>query len=156
MTEELNLTSVQFQVRHIQKIMELSMLIYLSDLCQYTFRRVSSDISYHKHVLILSRYILMQVPSNLFLNNIGKPALYLPTCMIIWVRQPFPYHLDLHKAHLSQGNTVWSEWCYPGLWWPRRVPVRLCPKSRRTPTNLSSFILGFVEAAYFVSPNNLT
>lgn len=26
----------------------------------------------------------MQVPSNLFLNKTGKPALYLPTCMIIW------------------------------------------------------------------------
>ncbi|KAF9880924.1 hypothetical protein CkaCkLH20_01966 [Colletotrichum karsti] len=25
-------------------------------------------------------YLLMQVPSNLFLNKIGKPALYLPTC----------------------------------------------------------------------------
>ena len=30
-------------------------------------------------------YILMQVPSNLFLNKIGKPALYLPTCMVVWV-----------------------------------------------------------------------
>lgn len=29
-------------------------------------------------------YILMQVPSNLFLNKIGKPALYLPTVMIVW------------------------------------------------------------------------
>ncbi|RYO91689.1 hypothetical protein DL764_008250 [Monosporascus ibericus] len=29
-------------------------------------------------------YILMQIPSNLFLNKIGKPAIYLPTCMIIW------------------------------------------------------------------------
>ncbi|KAL8809621.1 MAG: hypothetical protein Q9200_003256 [Gallowayella weberi] len=29
-------------------------------------------------------YILMQVPSNLFMNKIGKPALYLPTCMIVW------------------------------------------------------------------------
>lgn len=29
-------------------------------------------------------YILMQVPSNLFLNKIGKPALYLPTVMIAW------------------------------------------------------------------------
>lgn len=29
-------------------------------------------------------YILMQVPSNLFLNKIGKPALYLPTVMILW------------------------------------------------------------------------
>lgn len=29
-------------------------------------------------------YLLMQVPSNLFLNKIGKPALYLPTVMIGW------------------------------------------------------------------------
>ena len=29
-------------------------------------------------------YILMQVPSNLFLNKIGRPALYLPCVMIIW------------------------------------------------------------------------
>jgi MFS family permease len=26
----------------------------------------------------------MQVPSNLFLDKIGKPAIYLPVCMIIW------------------------------------------------------------------------
>lgn len=26
----------------------------------------------------------MQVPSNLILSKIGKPALYLPTVMIIW------------------------------------------------------------------------
>lgn len=26
----------------------------------------------------------MQVPSNIFLNKIGKPALYLPTAMVIW------------------------------------------------------------------------
>lgn len=26
----------------------------------------------------------MQVPSNLFLNKIGKPGLYLPVCMILW------------------------------------------------------------------------
>ena len=29
-------------------------------------------------------YVLMQIPSNLFLNKIGKPAWYLPTVMIIW------------------------------------------------------------------------
>ena len=29
-------------------------------------------------------YLLMQIPSNLFLNKIGKPALYLPTVMTIW------------------------------------------------------------------------
>lgn len=26
----------------------------------------------------------MQIPSNLFLNKTGKPAIYLPTCMVIW------------------------------------------------------------------------
>lgn len=26
----------------------------------------------------------MQVPSNLLLNKLGKPALYLPSVMIIW------------------------------------------------------------------------
>lgn len=30
-------------------------------------------------------YILMQVPSNIFLNKIGRPRIYLPTCMAIWV-----------------------------------------------------------------------
>ncbi|KAI0304008.1 MFS general substrate transporter [Russula brevipes] len=29
-------------------------------------------------------YILMQIPSNMFLNYIGKPSIYLPTCMILW------------------------------------------------------------------------
>ena len=29
-------------------------------------------------------YLLMQIPSNLFLNKIGKPSLYLPTVMIVW------------------------------------------------------------------------
>ncbi|ESZ94247.1 hypothetical protein SBOR_5381 [Sclerotinia borealis F-4128] len=29
-------------------------------------------------------YLLMQVPSNLLLNKLGKPSLYLPGCMVIW------------------------------------------------------------------------
>ncbi|VDC02652.1 unnamed protein product [Peniophora sp. CBMAI 1063] len=29
-------------------------------------------------------YILMQVPSNMLLNWMGRPSLYLPTCMAIW------------------------------------------------------------------------
>ncbi|KAH7344160.1 MFS general substrate transporter [Rhizoctonia solani] len=29
-------------------------------------------------------YILMQIPSNMFLNYVGKPSLYLPACMLIW------------------------------------------------------------------------
>ncbi|KAM0716498.1 hypothetical protein Q7P37_007943 [Cladosporium fusiforme] len=29
-------------------------------------------------------YILMQVPSNLLLNKIGRPSIYLPACMVVW------------------------------------------------------------------------
>ncbi|RDW78727.1 uncharacterized protein DSM5745_05579 [Aspergillus mulundensis] len=29
-------------------------------------------------------YILMQIPSNLYLTKIGKPSIYLPLCMAIW------------------------------------------------------------------------
>ncbi|KAH7887580.1 major facilitator superfamily domain-containing protein [Phlebopus sp. FC_14] len=29
-------------------------------------------------------YIIMQIPSNMFLNYFGKPSLYLPTCMCVW------------------------------------------------------------------------
>ncbi|KAF2715665.1 pantothenate transporter liz1 [Pleomassaria siparia CBS 279.74] len=29
-------------------------------------------------------YIIMQIPSNLILNKTGRPAIYLPTCMVIW------------------------------------------------------------------------
>ncbi|KAH8159716.1 hypothetical protein CIB48_g8534 [Xylaria polymorpha] len=29
-------------------------------------------------------YLLVQVPSNLFLNKIGLPGIYLPTCMAVW------------------------------------------------------------------------
>lgn len=59
----------------------------------------------------------MQVPSNLFLNKIGKPALYLPTCMVIW--------------GIISGATAGCQ-SYGGL-----IAIR--------------FMLGFVEAAYFVS-----
>jgi hypothetical protein len=58
----------------------------------------------------------MQVPSNLFLNKIGKPAIYLPTCMIVW--------------GVISGATAGCE-SYGGL-----IVCR--------------FMLGFVEAAYFV------
>ncbi|KAG1806862.1 MFS general substrate transporter [Suillus plorans] len=29
-------------------------------------------------------YIIMQIPSNMFLNFTGKPSLYLPACMAVW------------------------------------------------------------------------
>ena len=44
-----------------------------------------TDQQYETCVSILFvGYILMQVPSNLFLNKVGKPALYLPAVMVVW------------------------------------------------------------------------
>lgn len=44
-----------------------------------------SDTDYFTCVSILFvGYLLMQVPSNLFLNKIGKPAIYLPAAMMVW------------------------------------------------------------------------
>ncbi len=58
----------------------------------------------------------MQIPSNLFLNKIGKPGIYLPACMVVW--------------GIISGATAGTQ-NYGGL-----VACR--------------FMLGFVEAAYFV------
>ncbi|KAF2124736.1 pantothenate transporter liz1 [Dothidotthia symphoricarpi CBS 119687] len=44
-----------------------------------------SSVQYQTIVSILFvGYVLFQVPSNLFLNKTGKPAIYLPSCMIVW------------------------------------------------------------------------
>lgn len=44
-----------------------------------------SSVEYSTSVSILFvGYIMMQIPSNLLLNKIGKPALYLPGAMVIW------------------------------------------------------------------------
>lgn len=44
-----------------------------------------SSVEFQTAVSILFvGYLLMQIPSNLFLNKIGKPALYLPGCMVVW------------------------------------------------------------------------
>jgi hypothetical protein len=60
------------------------------------------------------------VPSNMLLNKLGKPSLYLPSCMVVW--------------GIISGATAASQ-TYGGL-----LACR--------------FILGFVEAAYFVSPSH--
>ena len=69
--EELNLSSVQYQVR-------LHRFVCVQNYRAYTYL-VQTVIS-----ILFVGYILMQVPSNLFLNKFGKPALYLPTCMVVW------------------------------------------------------------------------
>ncbi|KAL9054594.1 MAG: hypothetical protein Q9162_004057 [Coniocarpon cinnabarinum] len=44
-----------------------------------------TDTQYETTVSILFvGYILMQVPSNLFLNKIGRPGIYLPAVMVVW------------------------------------------------------------------------
>ncbi|KXJ91132.1 major facilitator superfamily domain-containing protein [Microdochium bolleyi] len=45
--------------------------------------RNSSEFQTAVSILFVG-YLLMQIPSNLFLNKIGKPAIYLPVCMIVW------------------------------------------------------------------------
>ncbi|KAF9223222.1 MFS general substrate transporter [Gyrodon lividus] len=29
-------------------------------------------------------YVIMQIPSNMFMNWVGRPSIYLPSCMIVW------------------------------------------------------------------------
>jgi MFS family permease len=66
--EELNLSSVQYQVSQEMLNGDWAKLI-----------KIQTTVS-----ILFVGYILMQIPSNLFLNKTGKPAIYLPTCMIIW------------------------------------------------------------------------
>lgn len=45
-----------------------------------------SSVEYSTAVSILFvGYLLMQIPSNLLLNKLGKPALYLPTCVCLYI-----------------------------------------------------------------------
>ncbi|KAL2260112.1 hypothetical protein VTK26DRAFT_6003 [Humicola hyalothermophila] len=44
-----------------------------------------SSVEFQTSVSILFvGYLLMQIPSNLFLNKFGKPAIYLPATMVVW------------------------------------------------------------------------
>lgn len=53
--------------------------------CKWTNRKSEISLIQVAGVSILFvGYILMQVPSNLLLNKIGKPSLYLPGVMAIW------------------------------------------------------------------------
>ncbi|KAL1762690.1 major facilitator superfamily domain-containing protein [Schizophyllum commune] len=65
-------------------------------------------------------YIIMQIPSNMFLNWIGKPSLYLPACMILWGMISTLTGTEIAIYH-----------------------------SRFVGALLTRFFLGFVEAAFF-------
>jgi len=51
----------------------------LQDDLKLTSVQFSTSVS-----ILFVGYLLMQVPSNLFLNKIGRPAIYLPCCMVVW------------------------------------------------------------------------
>ncbi|CAK7226211.1 hypothetical protein SEUCBS140593_006164 [Sporothrix eucalyptigena] len=34
--------------------------------------------------ILFAGYLIMQVPSNMILNKLGKPSIYLPGCMLVW------------------------------------------------------------------------
>lgn len=74
----------------------------------------------------------MQVPSNLFLNKIGKPSLYLPGCMAIWVSSCVVAAANILIC--EQGIVCGATGAVQGF--GGLIACR--------------FLLGFVEAAYFV------
>lgn len=44
-----------------------------------------SDVEYQTCIsILLVGYVSMQVPSNMFLNYITRPSLYLCTCVVLW------------------------------------------------------------------------
>ncbi|GME34252.1 Major facilitator superfamily [Neofusicoccum parvum] len=51
---------------------------------------LSKDLNLHDNQyqtalsILFVGYLLMQVPSNMLLNKLGKPSIYLPCCMIVW------------------------------------------------------------------------
>lgn len=73
--EDLNLSDSEFQ---------LCVSILFIGWVDHTHAQLRSRI------LTRYRYIIMQVPSNMFPNKIGRPSLYLPGCMIIWVCRHHP------------------------------------------------------------------
>jgi MFS family permease len=75
----------------------------------------------------------MQIPSNMFLNYIGKPSLYLPACMVIW---------GIISA--LTGITAKYE-CIIGV----RQTSDHNSHISVTGVLLTRFFLGFVEAAFF-------
>ncbi|KAJ7047417.1 MFS general substrate transporter [Mycena alexandri] len=64
-------------------------------------------------------YLLMQIPSNMFLNYIGRPSIYLPACMTLW-----------GLISVSTGSDFVTFTYFVGVMYTR-------------------FFIGFTEAAFF-------
>ncbi|KIY51969.1 MFS general substrate transporter [Fistulina hepatica ATCC 64428] len=83
-------------VRKIDVRMSILVLIYIvnyldrSNVASARLEGFEADLGLHgdQFATVLSvlyaGYILMQVPSNIYLNKIGRPSLYLTSCMVIW------------------------------------------------------------------------
>ncbi|RKF53669.1 MFS transporter prlL [Golovinomyces cichoracearum] len=79
--------------------------------------------------ILFAGYMLMQIPSNLFLNKIGKPALHLPCCMLIWglisacmaASQNF-YSLFICRLLLGFAEAAYFPGClfYLSCWYTRK------------------------------------
>ena len=61
----------------------------------------------------------MQIPSNLFLNKLGKPALYLPTAMAIWGTVSGTF-MSISTCHVLTYDSL--HWCCAFIWRARRRP----------------------------------
>ncbi|KAF8450458.1 major facilitator superfamily domain-containing protein [Boletus edulis BED1] len=79
-------------------------------------------------------YIIMQIPSNMFLNYIGKPSLYLPGCMIVW-------------GVISALNGFTTKWVVHAP--SDKGPNLISTHHSFVGALLTRFFLGFVEAAFF-------
>ncbi|KAF8351500.1 MFS general substrate transporter [Amanita rubescens] len=83
-------------LRKLDKRMSILVLIYVlnyidrNNVAAARLRGFEQDLKLegHQYATILSimyiGYILMQIPSNMFLDHLGKPSLHLPTCMFLW------------------------------------------------------------------------
>lgn len=89
----------------------------------------------------------MQIPSNLLLNKIGKPALYLPTCV-----SQYPKPLKNPRAAQGPETTLTTKAMlthFKMIVWGIISTVTAEAKNFGGLLAIR-FFLGFVEAAYFV------
>ncbi|KDQ64290.1 hypothetical protein JAAARDRAFT_683372 [Jaapia argillacea MUCL 33604] len=77
-------------LRKLDLRMSILIVIYILNYVTARLRGFSADLHLEgqQFATLLSilyvGYILMQIPSNMFLNWMGKPSIYLPCCMIVW------------------------------------------------------------------------
>ncbi|KAK7061677.1 major facilitator superfamily domain-containing protein [Favolaschia claudopus] len=79
-------------LRKVDLRMSILIIIYILNYVRLAARKRGLETDLHLQnqefptllSILYVGYIIMQIPSNLFLNWMGKPSLYLPAAMIIW------------------------------------------------------------------------